>query len=124
MGFNDQEIVALSGAHALGRCHTDRSGYWGPWTRAETTMSNEYYRELIENKWTPKKMHHGQKWTGPAQYEDPTGMYSFKLQIYKLSTKLDHKPAKYTDDPRKKRNGAPTGQKSMPYSLSEFSLDP
>lgn len=27
MGFNDQEIVALSGAHALGRCHTDRSGY-------------------------------------------------------------------------------------------------
>lgn len=24
MGFNDQDIVALSGAHALGRCHTDR----------------------------------------------------------------------------------------------------
>ena len=22
--FNDQEIVALCGAHALGRCHTDR----------------------------------------------------------------------------------------------------
>lgn len=31
MGFNDQEIVALSGAHALGRCHTDRSGFKGPW---------------------------------------------------------------------------------------------
>ena len=26
MGFNDQEIVALSGAHALGRCHTNASG--------------------------------------------------------------------------------------------------
>ena len=25
--FNDQETVALSGAHALGRCHTDRSGF-------------------------------------------------------------------------------------------------
>lgn len=25
MGFNDQEIVALSGAHNLGRCHSDRS---------------------------------------------------------------------------------------------------
>lgn len=23
--------VALSGAHALGRCHTDRSGFDGPW---------------------------------------------------------------------------------------------
>lgn len=36
MGFNDREIVALLGAHALGRCHTDRSGYWGPWTFAGT----------------------------------------------------------------------------------------
>lgn len=66
-GFNDQEIVALSGAHSLGRCHTDRSGFWGPWTRAPTTFSNEYYRELLDNTWTPKK------WEGPAQYEDPTG---------------------------------------------------
>jgi len=41
-GFNDQEMVALSGAHAIGRCHTNASGYWGPWTNAETTFSNEY----------------------------------------------------------------------------------
>lgn len=27
--FNDQEIVALSGAHNLGRCHEDRSGFEG-----------------------------------------------------------------------------------------------
>ncbi|KAG8465094.1 hypothetical protein KFE25_012457 [Diacronema lutheri] len=73
MGFNDQEIVALSGAHALGRCHTDRSGYWGPWTRAETTLSNEYFREMLENTWTVKKAHKGKPWTGPLQFEDPTG---------------------------------------------------
>merc|ERR1712137_287474 len=30
MGFSNQEIVALLGAHALGRCHTEASGYWGP----------------------------------------------------------------------------------------------
>lgn len=28
MGFTDKEIVALLGAHSMGRCHTDRSGYW------------------------------------------------------------------------------------------------
>ncbi|KDO32168.1 hypothetical protein SPRG_03384 [Saprolegnia parasitica CBS 223.65] len=67
MGFNDREIVALVGAHAVGRCYPSRSGYTGPWTRAETTFSNEYFRELIENKWTIKK------WKGPEQYEDPTG---------------------------------------------------
>jgi len=54
MGFTDREIVALLGAHALGRCHVEASGYWGPWTRAETTFSNEYFRLLIEEKWTKK----------------------------------------------------------------------
>ena len=36
MGFSDREMVALIGAHAVGRCHEDASGFWGPWTRAET----------------------------------------------------------------------------------------
>lgn len=73
MGFNDREIVALLGAHALGRCHTDASGYWGPWTFAENTMSNEYFRLLVEERWSPKVTHNGKPWDGPDQYEDSTG---------------------------------------------------
>ena len=64
MGFDDREMVALSGAHALGRCHTDRSGYDGPWDFSPTVMTNEYFRLLIGEKWRWKK------WKGPAQYED------------------------------------------------------
>jgi len=67
MGFDDQEIVALAGAHALGRCHADRSGFLGPWTRSPTTFSNDFFVQLSEQKWTPKK------WNGPKQFEDPTG---------------------------------------------------
>lgn len=67
MGFNDQEIVALAGAHCFGRCHTDRSGFSGPWTRAPTTFSNMYYTEMLDLKWTEKK------WGGPRQFEDKTG---------------------------------------------------
>ncbi|UIZ22874.1 hypothetical protein KXD40_003783 [Peronospora effusa] len=67
MGFNDRDIVALAGAHAVGRCYSSRSGYSGPWTHSEWTFSNGYFRELIENIWTVKK------WDGPMQYEDPTG---------------------------------------------------
>jgi cytochrome c peroxidase len=64
MGFNDQEIVALSGAHALGRCHTDRSGYDGPWTFSPITLTNDFYVLLLSENWSWKK------WTGPKQYED------------------------------------------------------
>lgn len=63
MGFNDQEIVALSGAHNLGRCHRDRSGFEGPWVVNPTRFSNQYFRLLTTRKWTPKK------WDGPLQYE-------------------------------------------------------
>ncbi|KIW05140.1 cytochrome c peroxidase, mitochondrial [Verruconis gallopava] len=64
MGFNDQEMVALCGAHALGRCHTDRSGYDGPWTFSPTVLTNDYFRLLLEEKWQWKR------WNGPKQYED------------------------------------------------------
>ncbi|KAI9053268.1 hypothetical protein LZ554_002234 [Drepanopeziza brunnea f. sp. 'monogermtubi'] len=64
MGFNDQEIVALSGAHALGRCHTDRSGFSGPWTFSPTVVTNDYYTLLLNEKWQWKK------WDGPKQLED------------------------------------------------------
>lgn len=73
MGFSDQEMVALIGAHAMGRCHTDASGFWGPWTNAETSFSNEYFRLLLEERWSPKFSHNGGVWTGPDQFEDSTG---------------------------------------------------
>jgi len=64
MGFNDQEIVALIGAHTLGRCHTDRSGFDGPWTFAPTSFSNLYFQELNNQKWVEKN------WKGPKQFVD------------------------------------------------------
>lgn len=48
----------------LGRCHTDRSGFDGPWTFSPTVLTNDYYRLLMEEKWGWKK------WAGPKQYED------------------------------------------------------
>jgi len=64
MGFNDQEIVALSGAHTLGRCHLVRSGYDGPWTTNPLKFDNEYFRNLMHLEWREKV------WSGPKQFED------------------------------------------------------
>lgn len=83
MGFSDREMVALIGAHCLGRCHENRSGYKGPWTRAPTTFSNMYFTELVGNRWTRKN------WDGPLQYEDPTG----ELMMLPADMALLHDPA-------------------------------
>lgn len=66
-GFNDREIVALSGAHTLGRCHLSRSGFDGPWTTNPLKFDNEYFRNLINLEWKESDR------TGPGgnlQYED------------------------------------------------------
>lgn len=54
MGFDDKEIVVLSGAHALGRCHPDASGYSGPWNPTPFLLNNNYYKLLVNEAWTIK----------------------------------------------------------------------
>jgi len=64
MGFSDRDIVALSGAHTVGRCHKVRSGYDGPWTRKPLKFDNEYFVNLMTLEWKPRE------WDGPLQYTD------------------------------------------------------
>mmetsp|Transcript_11855 Transcript_11855/g.21438 ORF Transcript_11855/g.21438 Transcript_11855/m.21438 type:complete len:300 (-) Transcript_11855:56-955(-) len=48
MGMTDQEIIALSGAHTLGRAHSDRSGFEDKaWTVNPLTFDNAYFVELL-----------------------------------------------------------------------------
>lgn len=67
LGFNDREIVALLGAHTLGECHKDRSGFVGPWTRDPNGFDNSYYTLLLEEKWTLKPK------SDPVQFQDKSG---------------------------------------------------
>lgn len=50
MGLSDQDIVALSGAHTLGRCHKERSGFEGAWTPNPLVFDNSYFKELLSGE--------------------------------------------------------------------------
>jgi len=56
MGFSNREIVALLGAHSLGRCHAKLSGFEGKWTYHPTQFSNMFYKHLLQSKWEPKQI--------------------------------------------------------------------
>jgi len=59
MGFDDREIVVLSGAHALGRCHPEASGFEGPWTATPHRLNNAYYVMLLNEHWKESKSSKG-----------------------------------------------------------------
>ncbi|CAM6036963.1 unnamed protein product [Sphagnum compactum] len=48
-GMSDQDIVALSGAHTIGRCHKERSNFEGPWTSNPLLFDNSYFKELLSS---------------------------------------------------------------------------
>jgi cytochrome c peroxidase len=71
MGFDDREIVALSGAHGLGRCHADRSGFEGAWVNNPTRFSNQYFRLMASLQWRKKTLANGV--TQFVNYDEDTG---------------------------------------------------
>lgn len=50
MGLSDKDIVALSGAHTLGRAHPERSGFEGAWTHQPLKFDNSYFLELLNGE--------------------------------------------------------------------------
>ena len=90
MGFDDREIVALSGAHSLGRCHKVRSGFDGPWTSNPLKFDAEYFRNLMTKDWVPRD------WDGPLQYTDAES-HSLTMLPSDLALKEDPAFAVYAE---------------------------
>jgi catalase (peroxidase I) len=74
MGFNDYEIVVLLGAHTLGECHIEWSGFFGPWTPNPMKFDNSFYRELVYDVW--------QLTPNTRQYFDTTPGMEFLMMLH------------------------------------------
>ncbi|QPG76853.1 hypothetical protein FOA43_004247 [Brettanomyces nanus] len=92
LGFSDREMVCLIGVgHAIGRCHTTSSGYDGPWTFSPTTVTNEFFKLLLNEKWEIKK------WDGKKQYVD-SKTKSLMMLPTDMVLKTDEKFRKYVEE--------------------------
>ncbi|CAH1784474.1 unnamed protein product [Owenia fusiformis] len=49
--YSDRQVVAIMGAHNLGRMSREHSGFIGPWTPCPDVLDNEYYIYLVQNDW-------------------------------------------------------------------------
>lgn len=77
--FTDQEVVALLGAHVLGKAHLKNSGYDGPWDDESNIFSNAFYDNLLKLKWTPEINDAGNK-----QYDNKEKGYMMLPTDYAL----------------------------------------
>ena len=64
LSLTSREMVAVTGAHSLGRCHRALSGYDGQWTHRPHRFTADFFRLLVTEKWRPRH------WDGPLQYEN------------------------------------------------------
>jgi hypothetical protein len=67
MGFNDREIVALSGVHNHWHCHSDRPWFEGKWVNNPKRFSNTHFRLLMVHDWKEKSL---ANWTKQYTYVD------------------------------------------------------
>lgn len=49
----------MSGAHSLGRCRKDQSGFEGQWDNTPQTLDNAYYQSMIGTIWRAKLASNG-----------------------------------------------------------------
>ena len=56
--------MALSGAHTVGSCHADRSGFDGQWTEDKLKFDNTYFKEMLQKQYAM-----GAAPDGSPQYE-------------------------------------------------------
>jgi len=78
-GFDDNETVALLGAHTLGRASSDNSGFSGTWINGEANFfNNEYYKKLVDSSLTWR---HRDAGTDNWQWNVPQEVFMLNVDV-------------------------------------------
>mmetsp|Transcript_25395 Transcript_25395/g.43359 ORF Transcript_25395/g.43359 Transcript_25395/m.43359 type:complete len:243 (-) Transcript_25395:36-764(-) len=55
LGLTHSEVVALIGAHVLGKATREISGYEGPWVETNDNFTNRYFVDMIHIPWNKQE---------------------------------------------------------------------
>ena len=80
-GFDDKDIVALSGTHTVGSCHLDRSGFDGQWTEDKLKFDNTYFTEMLAKIGAVRRSARARSWGPQHEHESGTIMLISDLAL-------------------------------------------
>lgn len=66
-GVSLQEMVALMGAHTVGRALATETGFQGGWTLHQSSFSTSYYSALLNQPWHPNTAQPAAEWQAGQQ---------------------------------------------------------
>jgi len=63
-GYTTDEVVALMGAHSMGRNRISNSGYSGTFDATSSALDNQYYKDMVDDSvtWTNEEITRSGKW--------------------------------------------------------------
>ncbi|XP_067933049.1 putative ascorbate peroxidase [Watersipora subatra] len=61
-GLSRKLAIALLGAHSVGRCHLENTGFAGRWDNTELTLDNHYYKSLVGTNWKSTMVEGQHQW--------------------------------------------------------------
>jgi len=98
MGFNDQELVALSGAHTIGQCHYEATSYVGVWSEVHLRFDNAYFNVLLQPTFESDPENPVESWQphelfGKLQYGD--ALFNYMMLPSDLALVQDPKTLEY-----------------------------
>ena len=90
MGFNNREITALMGAHSIGTCHRENSGFNLPWDKTDTALDNIYYKNILDTtqEWARANVEFDKHVNGPMSRNMWLNLKDGATQINMLNTDM------------------------------------
>ncbi|KAF6032613.1 hypothetical protein EB796_009085 [Bugula neritina] len=91
-GLSRKQAIALLGAHSVGRCRLENSGFAGRWDNTELILDNHYYKSLVGTDWKSTLVSGQHQWNA-TESDDSRMMLNSDLALLKDFSMANNQPS-------------------------------